>query len=147
MAREPLSVLGDTVGEVLDALEPQVVISHDPRGVNGHPDHIAAHWAVRRGMEGRGARRFAMLVYLQEMADAVHPRLLFATPESAVDAVVTLDATEARAKEDCLRIHEALVTVLEDGPEDLLRRPAVERYDFLGETLSPPVTDVFEGLG
>ena len=43
-------------------------------------------------------------------------------------------------------ITEALVTVLDDGPEDLLRRPAVERYDFLGETLSPPVTDVFAGL-
>jgi LmbE family N-acetylglucosaminyl deacetylase len=146
LAREPLAVLGDAVGAVLDAFDPHVVIGHDPRGVNAHPDHIAAHWAVRRGLEGRTARRFAMIAYLQEMADAVQPRLLFPTPESEVDAVVRLDAREARAKEDCLRIHEALVTVLDDGPEELLRRPAVERYDFLGESLAPPVDDVFEGL-
>lgn len=146
LAHEPLAVLGETVGEVLDAFDPQVVISHDPRGVNAHPDHIAAHWAVRRGMEGRGPRRFAMIAYLQEMADAVQPRLLFPTPESAIDAVVKLDAREARAKEDCLRIHDALVTILDEGPEELLRRPAVERYDFFGEAMSPPVADVFEGL-
>ena len=146
LAREPLTVLGDAGGEVLDAFDPQVVIGHDPRGVNAHPDHIAAHWAVRRGMEGRGARRFAMIAYLQEMADAVRPRLLFPTPESAIDAVVELDAREARAKEDCLRIHEALVTVVDEGPEELLRRPPVERYDFLGERFSPPVADVFEEL-
>ena len=146
LAREPLSALGAAVGDVVDAFDPQVVISHDPRGVNAHPDHIAAHWAVRRGLEGRAVRRLAMIVYLQEMADALRPRLLFPTPEAEVDAVVRLDAREARAKEDCLRIHEALVTVLDDGPDDLLRRPAVERYDFLGETLAPPVADVFEGL-
>lgn len=146
LAREPLPVLRDAVGAVLDALDPQVVLSHDPRGVNAHPDHIAAHWAVRAGMDGRASRRFAMLAYLQEMADAVSPRLLFPTPEAAVDAVVELDAEEARAKEDCLRIHDALVTIVDDGPKDLLRRPAVERYDFLGEAFTPPVADVFDAL-
>lgn len=146
LAREPLAVLGDAVGEILDAFDPQVVIGHDPRGVNGHPDHIAAHWAVRRALEGRGPRRFAMVAYLQDTADAVTPRLLFPTAESEIDAVVDLDVREARAKEDCLRIHEALVTIFDDGPETLLRRPPVERYDFLGEAFAPPVVDVFERL-
>ena len=146
LAHEPMGVLAGTVGEVLDAFDPQVVIGHDPRGVNGHADHIAAHWAIRAGLQGRGDRRFAMLAYLQEMADAVSPRLLFPTPEADVHAVVELDAQEARAKEDCLRIHEALVTVLDEGPEDLLRRPPVERYVFLGERTGDRVADVFDGL-
>jgi len=146
LAREPLAHLGRTVGEVLAALDPQVVIGHDPRGVNGHADHVAAHWAVRRALEDGPRRRLAMIAYLQEMVDAIKPRLLFPTPEADVDAVYDLDERERRAKEDCLRIHEALVTVVDDGPEGLLRRPAVERYDFLGESVRPPASDLFAGL-
>jgi len=143
LAEEPLARLGDVVGEAIDAFAPQVVIAVDPRGVNGHPDNIASHWAVRRALEGRAPRRLAQLVYLQETADAVKPRLLFPVPETAVDAVIRLDASETDAKEDCLRIHDALATVKEDGPEDLLYRPPIERFDFLGKPHDPPLGDLF----
>ena len=33
-------------------------------------------------------------------------------------------AEEAEAKESCLRVHEAMVTLREDGDPSLLRRPA-----------------------
>lgn len=143
LAREPLARLGDAVAQVLDAFDPQVVVTHDPRGVNAHPDHIAAHWAVRRALEGRAPRRLAMIVYLQEMADAIAPRLLFPTPEAEVDVVLDLSPTEIEAKEACLRIHEALVTLRPEGGEGLLVRPPVERYDLLREDLSPPSGDLF----
>lgn len=143
LAAVPLERLGATVGAAIDAFDPQVVIAPDPRGVNAHPDHIAAHWAVRRGLEGRPPRRFAQLVYLQDTADAVKPRLLFAVPESRVDVRVALSPDEVDAKEDCLRIHEALVTLKPGAHADLIVRPGVELFDCLGEGFDPPLDDLF----
>ncbi len=143
LAYEPLEHLGDVVGTVIDAFDPQVVIGSDPRGVNAHPDHIAAHWAVRRALEGRPPRRFAMIVYLQDLVDAVKPRLLFPTPEEEIDVVLALSPAEVDAKEDCLRYHEALVTLKEGGSADLLLRPAIERYDLFREACIPPLEDLF----
>jgi len=57
---------------------------------------------------------------------------------------VTLTPEETRKKETCLRAHDALVTVVPAGPPGMLRRPAVERYDFLGEDRDPPAGDLFE---
>ena len=145
MARCPLEEMAGAIGRVIDAYRPHVVIGHDARGVNAHPDHIAAHWAIRRALENRPAQdiRFAMMAYTQDVVDAVAPRLLFPTPEPEIDAVVRLDAAEAAAKERCLEIHEALVTLRADHPNaDLLRRPPIERYSFFGEDHTPPLPDV-----
>ena len=53
VARLPLAEAAARVRAVIEALDPQVVITGDPRGVNGHPDHIAAHWLVRAALDGR----------------------------------------------------------------------------------------------
>jgi len=143
LARVPLDETGDAVGRAIDAFSPQVVIGHDPRGVNAHADHIASHWAIRQALLTRPGIRFAMIVYRQEDADAIAPRLLFGTPDAEIDAVVRLTPEETRKKEICLRAHDALVTVVRDGPPGLLRRPAVERFDFLGEDQTPPLPDLF----
>jgi len=143
LARVPLDETGGAIGRAIDAFSPQVVIGHDPKGVNAHADHIASHWAIRQALLTRPGIRFAMIVYRQEDCDAIHPRLLFPTSEAEIDAVVSLTPEETRKKEICLRAHDALVTVVPDGPPDLLRRPAVERYDFLGEEHDPPLPDLF----
>jgi len=143
MARCSLETMAEAIDEVLDAYRPQVVIGHDPRGVNAHPDHIATHWALRRALEPRQTIRFAMLAYSAEMAEAIKPRLLFPTPEEEIDAVIQLDKFEIAAKERCLRIHDALVTLEENGDQTLLHRPPIERYDFLNENHDPPVSDIF----
>jgi LmbE family N-acetylglucosaminyl deacetylase len=142
MARRPLIELAGAVGAALDAFSPQVVIAHDPRGVNAHPDHIATHWAVRAALAERPGIRLAMLAYLQEAADLVAPRLLFATPEAEVDCVVQLDQAAVDAKQEALDIHEAIVTLKDDGSDRLLR-PPIERYDFLGESFDPPLENLF----
>jgi LmbE family N-acetylglucosaminyl deacetylase len=142
MARRPLPELAGAVGAALDAYAPEVVIAHDPRGVNAHPDHIATHWAIRAALATRPGIRLAMLAYLQELADAVAPRLLFATPEEEIDCVIALDAAAVEAKQRALDVHEAIVTLREDGSGRLLR-PGIERYDFLGEDFDPPATDLF----
>ena len=153
LAREPLHAVGGLVRSVVETLEPQVVVTQDPRGVNGHPDHIAAHWAVRHALEadgagrpGSGRPRLASIVYRTEVAELVKPRLLFPTAEEEIDAVVRLDEREIQAKEDCLAIHEAIVTLRELGEADVgtkSHRPPIETYDFLGEDRSPPVQDLF----
>jgi len=145
MARCPLAELADAVGAALDAYGPHVVIAHDPRGVNAHPDHVAAHWAVRAALATRPGIRLAMLAYLQDVADAVAPRLLFVTPEDEVDCVVELDPPAVDAKQQALDAHEAFVTMKDDGSGRQVR-PPVDRYDFLGEAFRPPVTDLFAGL-
>jgi hypothetical protein len=58
-----------------------------------------------------------------------------------------LSPQEADAKERCLRLHEAIVTLRDDGDPGLLRRPPVETYDLLGEDLDPPASDLFAGCG
>lgn len=147
LAREPVDEVAAVIGETIDALRPNVVIGHDPRGVNGHADHIAAHWAIRHALLGRTGIRFAMIVYGLDVVEAIKPRLLFGTKDEEMDAVLRLSADETEKKEACLRVHEALVTLREDGDPSLLRRPPVERYDFLGEDATPPVDDLFSGLG
>lgn len=141
---DPRDVAG-TVGAVIAALRPQVVIGSCPRGVNGHPDHIAAHWAVRGALSGARANgvRFAMTVYPAETCEAVKPYLLFPTSESEIDATLRLTPEEIEVKEACLRVHEGIVTLVEGGDPALIRRPPVEHYDFLGEDRPRPVDDLF----
>lgn len=141
LARCALDSVAGAIDEVLRAFRPQVVIAHDPRGVNAHGDHIAAHWALRHALIGKQVR-LAMLAYPASVAEEIKPRLLFPTPEDEIDAVLHLTDDEIEAKERCLRIHEAFVT-MRDAAGTLLRRPPVERYDFLGEERSPPVSDLF----
>ncbi|MHC4549236.1 MAG: PIG-L deacetylase family protein [Planctomycetota bacterium] len=141
--RSDARALAAAVRRVIEAFRPQVLIGHDPRGVNAHPDHIATHWATRHALAGEDAVRFAMLAYPPSVAEAARPRLLFPTPLEEIDAVLHLTPDEIEAKERCLRIHEALVTLQPGGDGRLLHRPPVERYDFLGEERSPPVSDLF----
>jgi len=148
VAREPLRQVADQVGRVLDAFAPHVVVTHCARGVNGHPDHVATHWAVRRALEERPGIRLAMVAYRREACDAIRPRLLFATPDDEIDVTLHLDERERLAKEACLRVHEAVATIDPEraAADGLLLRPAIEELDLLGERLVPVTDDVFQGL-
>ena len=143
MAHRPMAELTAAVAACLDAFDPHVVIAHDPRGVNAHPDHIAAHWAIRAALVDRPDIRLAMLAYLSDVVEQVKPRLMFATPDEAVDCVIELSEDEAAVKERCLDIHEAIITLQGDGADGRIVRPPIERYDFFGENLDPPVRDLF----
>jgi LmbE family N-acetylglucosaminyl deacetylase len=146
LARAGWGELAAGVGAVLDVYRPHVVIAHDPRGVNAHPDHIASHWALRHALTDRPAPRLAMVCYPPEIAEAAKPRLLFPTAREEMDAILELTPDESSKKERCLRIHEALVTLEEHGDASLVLRPAVECYDFLGERCAPPLRDLFAGI-
>lgn len=141
LAREPLERVADVVRAAIERFDPHVIVTHCPRGVNGHADHIAAHWAVRRALHGRDRIRLAMAVYPPSLTEDI-PRLIFATPEAEIDAIVRLTPAEADAKERCLRVHDALVTLRDDADPALFRRPAVEHFDLLGEEFDPPLADL-----
>ncbi len=146
LAREPLATTGGYLLEVLRAFRPHVLITQDARGVNGHLDHVAAHWACRHAMTHHGVSRFAAIAYPPEVVELAKPRLLFPTPEEQIDVVVQLGEAERDAKEDCLRIHEAIVTIRDEGDAALIFRPPVERYDLLGQTFDPVLDDLFARL-
>jgi LmbE family N-acetylglucosaminyl deacetylase len=146
MARCSLDELAAPIREAMQALRPQVVINHDSRGVNAHPDHIATHWAIRHALLDHSGVRFAMLGYPTELVEAIKPRLLFPTAEEELDAILRLTEEEIEAKEACLRIHEALVTLIDGVDPNLLKRPPIERYDFLDEDFDPPLDDLFASL-
>ncbi len=140
-----LPELAAPVVAAMEALRPHVVIAGDARGVNAHPDHIAAHWAVRRALEDYADPvRVAMLAYPPEVAEDAKPRLLFATKREEIDIVLTLDDDEIDAKQDCLAVHEAMISMR--GEDGRPVRPPLERFDLLGEAFDPPLACLFEGL-
>jgi LmbE family N-acetylglucosaminyl deacetylase len=146
LAQQPLPALAAPLREILEAFRPQVVITGDPRGVNAHPDHIAVHWAVRHALAESGDVRLAMLAYTEETCEAAQPRLMFATRAADIGASLTLSPSEIEAKEACLQVHEALVTLRADGPEGLIQRPPVEHYAFLGTSFAERAADLFASL-
>ncbi len=148
LAREPLALVAARVGAVIDAFAPTVVVTHCARGVNGHLDHVAAHWAVRRALEDRSGVRLALVAYRPEACAAAKPRLLFPTREDEIDVTVHLDAREIAIKEACLRVHEAIATLdpARAAETGWFLRPPVEEFDLLGTSFHPPVEDVFAGL-
>jgi len=147
LAREPLATTGGYLTEVLRAFRPQVLISQDARGVNGHLDHVAAHWACRHAMTHQGVSRFAAIAYPPEVVELVKPRLLFPTANEQIDVILHLSDAERDAKEDCLCIHEAMVTIRDEDDAERIYRPPLERYDLLGEAFDPVLDDLFAGLG
>jgi len=146
LARLPVAHVAEQIGRVIDALRPQVVVGHCPRGVNGHADHIATHWILRHALSTRPGVRFAMITYPQDVAEAAKPRLLFPTRDNEMDAALDLTPDEVDAKEACLQVHEGIVTLKAEGDGLKLPRPTTEFFDLLGEDHAPWLDDVFDGL-
>ena len=144
MAHTPLADMAGAIGDAIDAMQPQVIIAHDPRGVNAHADHIAAHWAIRTALLTRPNVRLAMVAYLQELADQIAPRLMFPTPEDQIDCEIELTPDEVAVKQTCLEAHDAIVTMNEDEESEKMVRPPIERFSFFRETVRPVVSDLFD---
>jgi len=127
-------------------------LTSDARGVNGHRDHIAAHWATRRALEYLPPRRLALLAYPPEVSEAAKPRLLFPTPETRIDVTLALSEAEIAAKEACLAVHEALVTLQAAGADEVhaddgrVVHPPFEHFDLHGEAHEPRLDDLFAAL-
>ena len=80
LALTPLTTVANRIGEVIDAFEPEILIGPDPRGVNAHADHIAAHWAIRVALESRPEVRFAMVPVRDDVGPEGGGRVLPGAP-------------------------------------------------------------------
>lgn len=148
LARLPLTRLGASIRACLDQFEPQVVLGHDPRGTNAHPDHIASHWALRSALAGSSVRRFAMLALGEESVRAATPRLMFSTPRHRIHCTLELTAEEELLKERCLLEHEAVMTMdpARSAREGMPLRLPREECEFFGEPDGLVVLDLFHDL-
>lgn len=130
----------EAMGEVIDGLRPHVVVTYDPNGGYGHPDHVHAHRVTTAAVESAGWRvpklywtvtsASALAAGLAALTDVpeqwirltggqeseglpgLHGLLGFADGE--IDAALDLPASRT-AKVAALRAHETQVSVSPDG--------------------------------
>ncbi|MFF5298486.1 N-acetyl-1-D-myo-inositol-2-amino-2-deoxy-alpha-D-glucopyranoside deacetylase [Streptomyces sp. NPDC013161] len=162
--------------EVIREVRPQVLVTYDPDGGYGHPDHIQAHRVAMRAAElAADAGQSIAKVYWNRVPRTVveegFARLRDALPElpfaetAAVDDVpgvvddgritTVIDGTAyAAAKTAALRAHATQVEVAPDAPyfalSNDLAQPVftTEYYELVhGVPGGAPETDLFEGLG
>jgi len=163
--------------EVIREVRPQVLVTYDPDGGYGHPDHIQAHRVAMRAAElAADAGQSIAKVYWNRVPRTVveegFARLRDALPElpfgetAAVDDVpgvvddgritTVIDGTEyAAAKTAAMRAHATQIEVAPDEPyfvlSNYLAQPILttEYYELVkgGAGGPAPETDLFEGLG
>ncbi|WP_329256829.1 N-acetyl-1-D-myo-inositol-2-amino-2-deoxy-alpha-D-glucopyranoside deacetylase [Streptomyces sp. NBC_01478] len=163
--------------EVIREVRPQVLVTYDPDGGYGHPDHVQAHRVAMRAAElAAEAGHPIAKVYWNRVPRTVvedgFARLRDALPElpfaatAAVDDVpgvvddgritTVIDATAyAAAKTAAMSAHATQIEVAPDQPyfalSNELAQPVftTEYYELVqGEPGgSAPETDLFEGLG
>lgn len=122
----------DTLATMIDDLRPHVVVTYDPRGGYGHPDHIRAHQVTTAAVDAAAWR--TPKVYWTVMAasalDAGDAVLAEAPTEwtriplrqmpfevfsdEAVDAAIDVTA-DLPAKIAAMRAHQTQITVSDDG--------------------------------
>jgi N-acetyl-1-D-myo-inositol-2-amino-2-deoxy-alpha-D-glucopyranoside deacetylase len=135
--------------EVMREVRPRVLVTYDPNGMYGHPDHIQAHRTAMRAAELAGAEGFGpvkiywtavpksvLIAGMERFADSAEnpfagvenvDQLPFGTPDSEIAA--RIDAGEQReAKAAAIRAHASQIP-----PDSWLRSLAGEFSDgFLG---------------
>ena len=126
-----LTDAASAIGEVLDALRPDVVVTYDATGGYGHPDHVRTHEATVRAVATRADAPVLYAVLTPRswaledrawLAEHVPPGRGLVVPSpsdpfaSSVvpDAVVThavLDPSAVAAQSEALTFHETQVVV------------------------------------
>jgi N-acetyl-1-D-myo-inositol-2-amino-2-deoxy-alpha-D-glucopyranoside deacetylase len=162
--------------EVIRDARPQVLVTYDPDGGYGHPDHIQAHRVAMRAVQlAADAGQLIDKVYWNRVPRTVvedgFARLRDALPElpfgesAAVDDVpgvvddgritTVIDGSAyGAAKTAALRAHATQVEVAPDAPyfalSNYLAQPVftTEYYELVqGVPGGAPEADLFEGLG
>ncbi|EYT63398.1 1D-myo-inositol 2-acetamido-2-deoxy-alpha-D-glucopyranoside deacetylase [Dietzia sp. UCD-THP] len=134
-ARHPRAFVGsgreavDEMVALVDDWRPDLVVTYDPRGGYGHPDHIRAHEVVHSAIEraAHRPRRVAWTVTARSDVSRRHPSPpghlrhavegeLPSVPDSRLTHRVPLDATTYAAKLEALTGHATQLELV-PGPD------------------------------
>ncbi|GAA2050521.1 MULTISPECIES: N-acetyl-1-D-myo-inositol-2-amino-2-deoxy-alpha-D-glucopyranoside deacetylase [Streptomyces] len=164
---------GRQLADIIEDVRPHVLITYDPQGGYGHPDHIQAHRVALRGAELAAPRhRIARVLYnclpateagrrlsaLTDTARAAEPvaalgDLPGVVPDASVAVTVHGTAADAAAKQRAMAAHATQIRVREDGTSFALSNDLVQplwetEYYTLAAGVPVPdgATDVFAGL-
>ena len=166
--------IDEAVGElvaIIDRIRPHVVVTYDPNGGYGHPDHIQAHrvttaavekaqWRVPRfywTVLSESAVRDGLAALTDMPAEWTVPEVIpFAWADDRIDVVLDASA-HLDAKVAALRAHATQVIVAADGRScalsNLMALPIVGREDYvlapgvLASGSRPPLaTDLLAGI-
>lgn len=123
------------VQRVLEQRRPGLVVTFDPKGVNAHPDHMAAHEATRRAL-GRvnDAVALAMLLPPPPFSFALGAGFRSKTPPDVATLNVTDDELELKARVfDGYRSQQKTLRLLTGGlsPRTFFRAFRAEWYLWL----------------
>lgn len=120
----------DELTSIVDEFRPQLVVTYDPRGGYGHPDHIRAHEIVHAALEVSTHRpdRVAWTVTARSELSRTHPAPpahlrsaeadeLPSVPDSRLTHRVSLDDAQYAAKLESLTGHATQLELVQ-GPDD-----------------------------
>lgn len=164
----PVPEVADRLTGLMERYRPQVVVTYDPTGFYGHPDHVQAHRVTAAAFDSHtDARRLYVPTvpesHLQALSEALSQAgeevrdpvvdqepSIFTTPDTEISAWIDC-AGVVDAKLAALRAHRSQAdNVFFLGlPDDVFRRffavePYVRWRDRTGGAL--PVQDLFAGL-
>jgi N-acetylglucosamine malate deacetylase 2 len=104
--REHVAAATDVVSESLTRLRPGLVVTFDAAGVNGHPDHMATHVAVRGALRRHGpGAALAMLLPPPPFSWALGAGFRWHRP--ATLATLTLSTEEREVKARAFNAHRS----------------------------------------
>lgn len=153
----------DTLVELIEKHRPQVVVTYDPFGGYGHPDHIQAH-LVTTAAVAAAQWRVAKLYWAVLSASALEPAraamrslppgtalspidTVVAYPDEQITAAIDVSA-HREAKVAAVRAHATQVLVSEDGSSlalsNLLAVPIADIEYFVLAAGTPGVTEGWE---
>ena len=166
----PVAEAADRLGELMRRYRPQVVVTYDPNGFYGHPDHIQAHritmaaaeatgipdkvyWTAvpRSAIADMGRRMRELGIEMPAGEDGEEgPRVEWGTPDEEVTTVVDVGpwTTDKYRSLECHASQADNIFFLQMGPEkfgQLLGQEAfVRAVDRTGAPI--PEADLFAGL-
>ena len=145
----------DKLAAILEAERPHLVITYDPNGGYGHPDHIRAHQIAHAAAERTGVPR---LVWAARLRSELEGGLPDTAPEGwrlpepgeldAVDEIsesdtwVDLDDAAYTAKVEAMRAHATQIWIGDGGTSETNPEAAVAQSELTSYALSNLITQV-----
>ena len=140
------------VGDHIERVRPEVVVSYPVHGISGFHDHLVTHAVVKRvymQLRDRGAgnlKRLAFVTLTEDQAERAsgEHRLSGSTMEE-IDCVVSVDEEDMEAFRHALDCYATYRETIErTGVRETLDR--LVAFEFYQEDFDPPVTDICTGL-